>query len=203
MRTGARPAPKRNPFARLRFAFIARQQCYRQRDARVRYLSHKLLIGKAIQACTSPENRPIRLPGTHRPATTVIPSGYKGSEVSQVLVSASRRMLVWRQIAQILNDMHPIILRTAASISVAVWLAGCASSAADPTPEAQARTNARDEMVCETVRPTGSRLPKRVCRKRSDIERDGQVVDDFFGVAGDRVKKDEVRRPGFGGGKWN
>ena len=80
-------------------------------------------------------------------------------------------------------------------------LSGCASSGAIPTPEAQARDNARDEMVCEMVRPLGSRMPKKVCRSRADIERDASVTDDFFNVARDRVPEGPARRPGFFGGK--
>ena len=80
-------------------------------------------------------------------------------------------------------------------------LSGCASSDAIPTAEAQARDNARDEMVCEMVRPLGSRMPKRVCRSRADIERDADVTDDFFNVARDRVPEGPARRPGFSGGK--
>jgi hypothetical protein len=39
-----------------------------------------------------------------------------------------------------------------------------------PTAAPQAEDGDRDEIVCRKEAPTGSRIPQRVCRKRSDLE---------------------------------
>ena len=59
------------------------------------------------------------------------------------------------------------------TISVVILSAGCASS----SPETSATMAARNDVVCETVRPTGSRLPKRVCRTVADNELEQQKID--------------------------
>ena len=59
------------------------------------------------------------------------------------------------------------------TLSVSLLIAGCASS----SPETSARMAAQNDLVCETVRPTGSRLPKRVCRTVADNELEQQKID--------------------------
>ena len=51
-----------------------------------------------------------------------------------------------------------------------VLCTGCATIP-DPETMANAELDNRDELVCTMEKPTGSNLPKRVCRYRSDIER--------------------------------
>ena len=74
-------------------------------------------------------------------------------------------------------------------------IAGCSTNDY-ASMEAQAQTAAANERVCETVQPTGSRLPKRICRRRSEIERDGEIMDDFFDRAQDRVPLSRGQQPG-------
>ncbi len=58
-------------------------------------------------------------------------------------------------------------------ISATLIAAGCAGS---PPLEGDASLVARTEIVCKMETPTGSHLPKRVCRHQSDIENDERTV---------------------------
>ena len=46
---------------------------------------------------------------------------------------------------------------------------------------------ANDEIICKMETPTGSHLPKRVCRNKSDIENDEATV---------RMMEDRLRQRG-------
>ena len=54
-----------------------------------------------------------------------------------------------------------------------ILAAGCAGT---PALEGDASLAARTEIVCKTETPTGSHLPKRVCRQRLDIDNDERTV---------------------------
>ncbi|MDH4074052.1 MAG: hypothetical protein OEV41_13200 [Gammaproteobacteria bacterium] len=73
-----------------------------------------------------------------------------------------------------------------------LWVAGCAST---PKPEsmANAELENRDELVCKMEKPTGSNLPKRVCRYRSDIERGDDSAERLARKTQDRVRHVETR----------
>ena len=63
---------------------------------------------------------------------------------------------------------YPVIV-----LSLTMFAAGCAGT---PPLEGDASLTARNEIVCKTETPTGSHLPKRVCRHKSDIENDERTV---------------------------
>ena len=74
----------------------------------------------------------------------------------------------------------------------ALIVLGCAEM---PDPEAQVRNVERRQLVCEMETPTGSHMPKRVCRYQSDIENDQRAVD----ILAERMQRNapvRERKPG-------
>jgi Flp pilus assembly protein CpaB len=62
------------------------------------------------------------------------------------------------------------LLATAFALASALAIRAAADPARPAPAEEASKGAARTEVVCKTERPTGSRIPREVCRTRAQIE---------------------------------
>jgi hypothetical protein len=74
-------------------------------------------------------------------------------------------------------------------------LAGCAGTP-EPEPVANVNEPVRDELVCEKVKVIGSNRPRKVCRYRSEMEREDQSVRMLQQQLSDRYRKPTGQQSG-------
>lgn len=78
-------------------------------------------------------------------------------------------------------------------ISSVILGAACAGT---PQVDGEPYDVARGDLVCENETPTGSHLPKRVCRYQSDIDDEEAKVRLLEERMRDRIPHAEIRKPG-------
>jgi Spy/CpxP family protein refolding chaperone len=68
---------------------------------------------------------------------------------------------------------HSFLLTAGLALATVSLLATAGATEPAPPAPAAVQDHKRDEVVCKKERPTGSRISRTVCRKRSEIEDSG------------------------------